>query len=68
MRRNGKGTQEVRMSPKKRKSKLLHVVEFHAEARRLAGNLSANQRRFIEVAIARGKELEPGGWLAGGRS
>ena len=56
------------MSPKKRKSKLLHVVEFHAEARRLAGNLSANQRRFIEVAIARGKELEPGGWLAGGRS
>ncbi|MGF6556726.1 ABC-type branched-subunit amino acid transport system ATPase component [Pseudomonas sp. S30_BP2TU TE3576] len=56
------------MSPKKRKAKLLQIVEFHAEARRLAGNLSANQRRFIEVAIACGKELEPGGWLAGGRS
>ncbi|MHC8346597.1 hypothetical protein [Pseudomonas sp. RT6P73] len=56
------------MSPKKRKAKLLQIAEFHAEARRLAGSLSANQRRFIEVAIAHGKELEPSGWLAGGRS
>ncbi|MHC8329677.1 hypothetical protein [Pseudomonas sp. LB1P83] len=56
------------MSPKKRKAKLLQLAEFHAEARRLAGDLSANQRRFIEVGIARGKELEPGGWLAGGRT
>ncbi|BCX71192.1 MULTISPECIES: hypothetical protein [Pseudomonas] len=49
------------MSPKKRKAKLLQIVEFHAEARHLAGNLSANQLRLIEVGIARGKELEPGG-------
>lgn len=56
------------MSPKKRKAKLLQLAEFHAEARRLAGDLSANQRRFIEVGIARGRELEPGGWLAGGRT
>ncbi|MGE8068568.1 hypothetical protein [Pseudomonas sp. NPDC089569] len=56
------------MSPKKRKAKLLQIVEYHAEARRLAGYLSANQRRIIEVAIARGKELEPSGLLAGKRA
>jgi len=56
------------MSPKKRKAKLLQIAEFHAEARRLTGNLSANQRRLIEVALAHGKELEPSGLLAGGRS
>jgi ABC-type branched-subunit amino acid transport system ATPase component len=54
------------MSQKKRKAKLLQIAEFHAEARRLAGNLSANQRRVIEVGFAHGKELEPSGWLAGG--
>lgn len=56
------------MSPKKRKAKLLQIAEFHAEALRLAGKISANQRRFIEVAIAHGKELEPSGLLAGRRS
>ncbi|HJR32475.1 MAG TPA: hypothetical protein VJ889_27435 [Pseudomonas sp.] len=55
------------MTPKKRKAKLLKIVEFHAEAIRLAGNVSANQRRFLEVAAAYGKELEPSGLLAGGR-
>lgn len=55
------------MSPKKRKAKLLQIVELHAEALRLAGNLSSNQRHIIEVAIARGKELEPGGLMADGR-
>jgi ABC-type branched-subunit amino acid transport system ATPase component len=56
------------MSPKKRKAKLLQIAEFHAEALRLAGNLSANQQRFIEVAIAHGRELEPPGLLAGKRA
>lgn len=44
------------MSPKKRKAKLLQIAELHAEARRLAGSLSANQRRITEVDIARCKE------------
>jgi hypothetical protein len=48
---------------KSRRAKLLHIVELHNEARRLAGNVSANQLRFLEVAAARGKELEPSGWL-----
>ncbi|WP_178122621.1 hypothetical protein [Pseudomonas izuensis] len=56
------------MSPKKRKANLLQIAEFHAEALRLAGNISANQQRIIEVAIAHGKELESSGLLAGGRS
>ena len=56
------------MKPKKRKARLLLVAEYHAEARRLAGNLSANQRRFFNVAAAYGKELEPSGSLAGPRT
>lgn len=55
------------MSQKKRKARLLQIAGFHAEARRLAGNISASQRRFFEVAAAHGKELEPSGLLAGGR-
>ncbi|MHC8405133.1 hypothetical protein [Pseudomonas sp. TMB3-21] len=51
----------------KRKAKLLSAFEFHTEALRLAGTVSANQRRFLEVAAIRGKELEPSGVLAGGR-
>ncbi|MET1067645.1 MAG: hypothetical protein ABWY28_06545 [Pseudomonas prosekii] len=56
------------MNPKKRKAKLLLAYEFHTEALRLAGNVSANQRRFLEVGAARGKELEPPGLLAGVRA
>jgi ABC-type branched-subunit amino acid transport system ATPase component len=56
------------MSPKKRKAKLLQIVELHLEALRLAGDMSANQRRFIEVAVTCGPELEPSGPLAGKRS
>jgi hypothetical protein len=55
------------MNPKKRKAKLLVIYEFHVEALRLAGNVSANQQRFLEVGAARGKELEPAGLLAGVR-
>ncbi|MBD9611838.1 hypothetical protein [Pseudomonas sp. PDM02] len=56
------------MSLKKRKAKLLQIAEFHAEARLLAGDLSANQRRFLEVAFTHGKEREPPGLLAGKRA
>jgi len=56
------------MKPGKRKAKLLLIAGYHAEALRLAGNVSATQRHFFEVAAARGKELEPSGWLAGYRA
>lgn len=56
------------MKPGKRKDKLRLIAGYHAEALRLAGSVSATQRRFFEVAAARGKELEPSGWLAGYRA
>lgn len=56
------------MKPGKRKAKLLLIAGYKAEARRLAGKVSASQRRFFEVAAAWGKELEPSGWLAGYRA
>ncbi|KIP96470.1 hypothetical protein LIS66_26115 [Pseudomonas sp. HN2] len=56
------------MKDKKRREKLLEIVGYHNEALRLAGGISAKQRRFIEVAANYGKELEPDGWLAGGGS
>jgi len=59
-------TQLENAMKKSRRAKLLLIVELHNEARRLAGKISANQRRILEVGFARGKELEPGGWLAGG--
>jgi hypothetical protein len=55
------------MKRRKQKAKPLLVAEYHAEALRLAGNVSANQRRFLEIAAAHGKELEPSGLLAGYR-
>ncbi|WP_448145601.1 hypothetical protein [Pseudomonas silesiensis] len=55
------------MKPKKQKEKSLVIAEYHAEALRLAGNVSASQRRFFKVAAKYGKELEPDGLLAGAR-
>ncbi len=37
------------------------VAHFEAEARRLAGRVSENQLRFLKVAKAKGKEMEPVG-------
>ncbi|EXF91860.1 hypothetical protein KRR23_22725 [Pseudomonas sp. CVAP len=56
------------MKHKKQKAKPLMVAEYHAEALRLAGNVSASQRHFLKVAAAHGKELEPTGLLAGIRA
>ena len=56
------------MIHKKRKARLLLLVQYHAEALRLAGNISANQQRFLDVAATHGKELEPPGLLAGKRA
>jgi hypothetical protein len=43
----------------------LKIAVFTAEAKRLGGSVSANQRRFMKAAVAKGKELEPVGILAG---
>lgn len=59
---------EVSVKDKKRKEKLFQIVDLHLEALRLAGDMSANQRRFIEVAVTCGPALEPSGALAGRRS
>ncbi|WP_191632891.1 hypothetical protein [Pseudomonas fluorescens] len=56
------------MNQKKRITRVLQIVEFHAEAFRLAGKVSANQRHFLEVAATHGRKLEQSGLLAGGKS
>jgi hypothetical protein len=53
------------MKAKGRHSKPFSIAHFEAEARRLAGETSVNQRRFLRVALEKGKELEPIGRLAG---
>ncbi|MCY1377600.1 hypothetical protein D9M69_651830 [compost metagenome] len=53
------------MKAKGRHSKPSSIAHFEAEARRLAGETSVNQRRFLRVALEKGKELEPIGRLAG---
>lgn len=56
---------EVPMTATKRQIKQLikpdAVAHFEAEARRLAGRVSENQLRFLKVAKAKGKEMEPVG-------
>lgn len=44
------------------------VQKTSAEALRLAGSTTVNQRRFLEVGVTLGKDLEPGGALAGRRA
>lgn len=47
---------------KKRLTNRLNAIEhFEAEALRLAGCMSDNQARFLRVAKAKGKEMEPVG-------
>ncbi len=59
--KNQVSNNEVPMNPKKRKPKSVWIAELHAEALRLAGNVSASQHRFFKVATTYGKELEPDG-------
>lgn len=49
------------MTHKNASEKHALIAKFTEEAIRLAGGVSANQRRFFEAAAARGKELEPVG-------
>ncbi|WBH34827.1 hypothetical protein PALA4_03510 [Pseudomonas aeruginosa] len=53
------------MQPKDRHALPLAIELYEAEARRLAGQVSANQRRFLKVGLEKGKECEPTGRLAG---
>ncbi len=53
---------------KPRIAKLDAIVQFEAEALRLAGRVSENQLRFLKVAKAKGKEMEPVGRMAGARA
>jgi hypothetical protein len=53
----------MKMSPRKTSAQL--VASFSAEAKKLGGLMSANQKRFFSVAIAHGKDMEPTGPLAG---
>lgn len=63
---------EVSMTATKRQIKPLikpdAFAHFEAEAQRLAGRVSENQLRFLKVAKAKGKEMEPVGRMAGARS
>ena len=60
------------MTATKRQTKPLITLDavdnFEAEARRLAGRVSENQLRFLKVAKAKGKEMEPVGRMAGARA
>jgi hypothetical protein len=60
-------TQEVSMNAKKRKAKMQLMIELKGEARMLADVFSENQKRFLRVGLALGKDLEPAGPLAGPR-
>lgn len=41
------------------------VEVFCAEAKKLGGSTSANQKRFFNAAVEHGKDMEPAGPLAG---
>lgn len=49
---------------KKQTAKPMLVAEYAAEAQRLGGSVSANQRRFM-AAAKRGRQIEPVGVMAG---
>lgn len=40
-------------------------AKFETEARKLLGSRSFNQSRFLNIALQKGKEMEPVGRLAG---
>lgn len=56
---------EVSMKPSARTTKPFVVAQIQADARRVAGTSSSLERQFLNVSLAKGKELEPAGRLAG---
>jgi hypothetical protein len=57
----------VHSMQKTQNAKLLQFSEYVAEAKRLGGSISANQRRFMKAAVLKGKDMEPVGVMAGAR-
>ena len=53
------------MKPSKQTPKPLLAAQFEAQARRLAGDASDVERRFLVVSLARGKEMAPTGQISG---
>lgn len=53
------------MKASKRTAKPLLAAQYLAEARRLAGSASTIERQFLTASLAKGKELEPTGRVAG---
>lgn len=53
------------MQSKDRQALPAAIKKYEAEARRLTGQVSANQRRFLKVGLEKGKQFGPTGWLAG---
>jgi hypothetical protein len=49
-------------------AKPLQVAVFVAEAQRLGGSVSSNQRRFMSAAKQKGLQMEPTGLMAGIRA
>jgi hypothetical protein len=56
------------MKASKRTAKPLLAAQYQAEARRLAGGASNIERQFLSVSLAKGKDLEPAGRIAGARA
>ncbi|WLH01309.1 hypothetical protein [Pseudomonas beijingensis] len=59
---------EFSMKTSKRTPKPLLAAQYQAEARRLAGCATSIERQFLSVSLAKGKELEPVGRMAGART
>jgi hypothetical protein len=53
------------MKASKRTPKPSLATQYQAEARRLAGCATTIERQFLSVSLAKGKELEPVGRMAG---
>ena len=58
----------VHSMQKTQNAKPLQVAEYIADAKRLGGSTSANQRRFMKAAVLKGKDMEPVGVMAGARA
>lgn len=56
---------EVPMKKIKHESKAAMIARFQAEARKLAGEMSENQKHFLKVIATSNRALEPLGRLAG---
>jgi hypothetical protein len=56
------------MKTSKRTPKPLLAAQYQAEARRLAGSATDVERQFLAVSLAKGKEGEPVGRMAGARA